>query len=296
MIYSLNPSLKTSLEWKVIVEDYSSRDLMFADDKLPALAGLAQKFQKETKYTYVAGLWLETLAWDLLWTVRAVFFVNEKPKYPKAAARLHSAPSWSWASVDCMVDLQEPKETYRIADMTHHSFVLDVEGLPPGNDSFGHVRRAILNVECEVLIPVRPAERSSSGTLHRPFHYTRVNDMKRFAFFANLDYKYVTNGVKYLLPLYTLIESSSDGKYRDGAYTLSEPKGTQIVVGGLILEQIGQWYRRIGTFRPNFRWQENVKDWIQLTKTFIPDLRETDYERRYIDEKTGHERCTIKII
>lgn len=53
---------------------------------------------------------------------------------------------------------------------------------------------------------------------------------------------------------------------------------------------------RVGMFRPCPVSQHPVQDWIGLTKLLAPDLKETDYVRRFIDEKTGNERCTIKII
>ncbi|KAG9201944.1 hypothetical protein G6514_005139 [Epicoccum nigrum] len=52
--------------WSKIVEPYSNRDLTFIDDRLPALSGLAKKFWKVTNYTYIAGLWQESIWYDLL--------------------------------------------------------------------------------------------------------------------------------------------------------------------------------------------------------------------------------------
>jgi hypothetical protein len=293
-MYCYRSPMKSTLSWGEIVKDYSSRKLTFGRDKLPALAGLAQKVQTATKHTYVAGLWLETLAWDLLWTSRVVYWVHEKPKY--SLNRLESIPSWSWASVDCRVEMPAPIKSYLDANVTHHAFILGIEGLPPGKDAFGQVPGATLNIECEVLVPILQ-------TLGRQteFSYPRVDDASSFNFWAEFDCEEPTMDRKIcLLPLHTLIyKKAIFASAIHCGYDLSEPKGYRIVVGGLILEQTGRKigeYRRLGTFNLKFLSQEQVQSWFKLTKVFIPELTETDYEKRYFDATTGNERCLIKII
>ncbi|KUI72547.1 hypothetical protein VM1G_08286 [Cytospora mali] len=94
--------------WYGMVEDYSSRFLTVESDKLPAMAGLAKNFQRDTlkNGTYLAGLWKEFFPGALLWRVRrehqlgmpgethplAVF----QPRRPMR----YRAPSWSWACLD----------------------------------------------------------------------------------------------------------------------------------------------------------------------------------------------------
>lgn len=58
--------------WYGMVEDYLSRYMTCESDKLPALAGLATNFQRETLTdgTYLAGLWKEHFPGCLLWKVR----------------------------------------------------------------------------------------------------------------------------------------------------------------------------------------------------------------------------------
>ena len=78
--------------WHVIVQGYSSKSLTYKKDKLPALSGLAKKFQQLKKGAeYMAGLWRDNLALDLLWFVM--------PKARNAMPR-NSLPSWSWASLN----------------------------------------------------------------------------------------------------------------------------------------------------------------------------------------------------
>jgi len=77
--------------WYELVEQYSIRNLTFESDKLEALKGLPYFIQKETAFTYAAGLWLETMAFNLLWVV-----VGET----EARSTALQIPTWSWASIN----------------------------------------------------------------------------------------------------------------------------------------------------------------------------------------------------
>jgi len=282
-------------DWPNIVNDYSSRNLIYGKDKLPALAGLAKKGHGETGHLYVAGMWLEKLEYELLWTARMVPWVYQKPMKPKPLRDY--VPSWSWASVDGKVEVPRSRRNL-IISITKHAFVFGVGGLAFGKKTFGQVHRATLSMECEVLIPARPKPESPWKPSLAMFHYTGVNETEPFIFRTTLDFDDVANGVKYLLPLHTRIEYGN-GSWPAGAYAISNPKGSQIVVGGLVLGRTGQskgQYRRIGIFHPHFNSEDGVQKLAKLMKTFIPDLKEMDYETRFIDETTGHERCTITII
>jgi len=78
-------------KWRNIVELYSSLDLTFPTDALPALSGLAKRMAEcRPGATYLAGIWDTSLALDLLWV-------------PIGSARRRAnpyrAPTWSWSSV-----------------------------------------------------------------------------------------------------------------------------------------------------------------------------------------------------
>ncbi|OCK72847.1 HET-domain-containing protein [Lepidopterella palustris CBS 459.81] len=81
--------------WDDIVEIYTLRKLSFPEDKLPAIAGLAEGYKRAGKFTsvYLAGLWEDTLTSDLLW----------KTDSPGTRPLRYKAPSWSWASIDSPV-------------------------------------------------------------------------------------------------------------------------------------------------------------------------------------------------
>jgi len=81
--------------WYRIVQGYSWRNLTFGKDKFPAIAAFASQVQTMNPGNrYVAGLWENTLLFDLLWycPIHGPDFVTPYPVKPGII------PSWSWAS------------------------------------------------------------------------------------------------------------------------------------------------------------------------------------------------------
>ncbi|KAH8672209.1 heterokaryon incompatibility protein-domain-containing protein [Ilyonectria robusta] len=79
--------------WWTLVEDYSSRALTHASDKMAALAGLTQFFQERLgEDEPVAGMWKAELVDSLCWTC--------DPVTDEASRTSPGPPSWSWTSVD----------------------------------------------------------------------------------------------------------------------------------------------------------------------------------------------------
>lgn len=74
--------------WYRLVEEYNKRRLTQRTDILPALAGLASRFENVLGDKYLAGLWLGDLWRGLLWSVN-----------PPNITGLPDVPSWSWACV-----------------------------------------------------------------------------------------------------------------------------------------------------------------------------------------------------
>jgi hypothetical protein len=98
-----NPSFPVSIpsDWQIIVSEYSRCRLTYRSDKLPALSGLASMYQRNTGYTYVAGMWIENLADELLWF--CPLEQDYQPQNLEASSSLVSVPSWSWISTDLAV-------------------------------------------------------------------------------------------------------------------------------------------------------------------------------------------------
>jgi hypothetical protein len=90
--------------WHKFIERYSGRDLAIPNDRLAAIAGLAKRRAQVTNSHYMAGLWSESLAIDLLW------LPEEHTTTP-----VPGTPSWSWISVLGRVQFQLPchRKRYR---------------------------------------------------------------------------------------------------------------------------------------------------------------------------------------
>jgi hypothetical protein len=87
------PSRDKELEtlWETIRDDYFGRNLSKKSDMLPAMAGLAKRFQSLRKHsTYLAGLWSHNIAEGLSWTVL---------DFDEETMANDGVPSWSWASI-----------------------------------------------------------------------------------------------------------------------------------------------------------------------------------------------------
>ncbi|KIW68576.1 hypothetical protein PV04_04514 [Phialophora macrospora] len=86
-------------EWQDLVESYCQRDMTKSSDRFRAISGLAAQYLRvylnsDNQFSgqeYLAGLWRETFAEDLAWSVRIA-------KDPRKAL-MDLAPSWSWASL-----------------------------------------------------------------------------------------------------------------------------------------------------------------------------------------------------
>ena len=83
--------------WYEMVEQYSGRALTRPrDDKLMALAGIANLIQKGGDHTFVAGLWIQSLPLNLLWT-------RHDSDQPPRGRPLRNLPTWSWSSIDGVI-------------------------------------------------------------------------------------------------------------------------------------------------------------------------------------------------
>jgi len=84
-------------EWSLIVREYSQRNLTNHEDRLPAMAGVAQELMSVWDDQYLAGMWRKTLIYQLGW-------YSKNPG--KNLSDPYRAPSWSWVS-------SEGEVTYR---------------------------------------------------------------------------------------------------------------------------------------------------------------------------------------
>ncbi|KAH7389221.1 heterokaryon incompatibility protein-domain-containing protein [Cadophora sp. MPI-SDFR-AT-0126] len=85
--------------WYLLVEEYSTRRLTFQSDRLPAMAGVADKMAAETEDVYIHGLWQSDLARGLAWdSMHARPFNVSQSENGTSPSQTRDAPSWSWAA------------------------------------------------------------------------------------------------------------------------------------------------------------------------------------------------------
>jgi hypothetical protein len=99
--------------WQHVVAQYSQRELTIPSDKLPAISGIASKIKDATGSQYVAGLWKDNLASDLLWSATP----KGSPNRPVYALDTYRAPTFSWASLNVPILYYTPdtdeRKTFR---------------------------------------------------------------------------------------------------------------------------------------------------------------------------------------
>ncbi|KAG7284445.1 hypothetical protein NEMBOFW57_010818 [Staphylotrichum longicolle] len=136
-------------EWYRTVEQYTVRAITKQFDILPAIGGLASRFEALVGDRYVAGLWVKDLHHGLLWTV-------EGPIQP--GEQRFRAPSWSWASVNLtsikfdkipppMDDTTWSKEWTNVGALAWSRDWFDVEDVstPPASaNAYGEVDGGVL--------------------------------------------------------------------------------------------------------------------------------------------------------
>jgi len=140
-----------------VVKFYVARALSFSRDKLPALAGLARKFERMNPELgrYCVGLWEKTLKTDFCWHVDRRF--NSVFKKRPAPWR---APTWSWASIDEAIEkpLLIARSSPRCCSAAHPIMakakltdVWKAVVILAGPDRFGEISSAHLIISADVF-------------------------------------------------------------------------------------------------------------------------------------------------
>jgi hypothetical protein len=123
--------------WKHVIERYSRTALTNAEDKLIALAGIAEMMSSPIRGRYIVGMWEKYLASQLLWYVEPVF-EDGRFSYPSRRPKRYRAPSFSWAAVDTPQGIR-CAETMREEDLQ-----ISVEGIhveTKADNQFGLVEK-----------------------------------------------------------------------------------------------------------------------------------------------------------
>ena len=158
--------------WCNIVQTYTECQFARRSDKLAAIAGFAKAVQKSLKGSkrYIAGMWELDLYRQLSW----------RTKDPGTRETSIGSPSWSWSSVDAVIESyfhgdrefiyiddpparSRPENPVRVESIT-------VQYLSPV-DEFGSVTLAILRLRCQYLYQgaVRPFQSTNSNYIRYNF-------------------------------------------------------------------------------------------------------------------------------
>jgi hypothetical protein len=139
----------SSNRWRSIVTRYCLRSLTYGQDIFPAIQGVAKIFQAERQCAYYAGLWEDTLLYDLLWS----------HKEGTTKSRPYRAPSWSWASNYYPTDADvgqviesKNREMSWFADspagskggLEERAHIISVSTTPVGDDPLGEISSGTL--------------------------------------------------------------------------------------------------------------------------------------------------------
>jgi hypothetical protein len=99
----LTPHMKWAVEdplasWYRMAYNYARTEFTISTDKLVAISGLARgllPYIRATPSDYLAGVWVQSLPYGLLWYAPWVGRSNKRVRSSK-----YQAPSWSWASIN----------------------------------------------------------------------------------------------------------------------------------------------------------------------------------------------------
>lgn len=124
--------------WEDIVCEYTRRGLTKPSDKLPALSGIATRYQKATGDTYYAGIWKASLLKGLKWHLYEP--ENDRPS-------IYRAPTWSWASVFGEILWTEYKSP-AVHSLARSTAILDCSVTPKNPLApFGQVSEGTLTIK-----------------------------------------------------------------------------------------------------------------------------------------------------
>ncbi|OCL09971.1 HET-domain-containing protein [Glonium stellatum] len=137
--------------WYGIIEEYSTRSLTKATDRLPAVSGLAAEINKRLEDDqYIAGLWREDLKRGLLWSCPDLRKTGLRAKPPLQ----YVAPSWSWASLaGRLISFSYAKQIFKYGDCVEDLEIQGVGRKLKGLNPFGEVLHGMIKISSR-LVPV----------------------------------------------------------------------------------------------------------------------------------------------
>jgi hypothetical protein len=203
---------KLHLHWQDIVQDFTSLQLSHEEDRLPAISGLAQQYQRRLESAYLAGLWEDNIVVDLLWHA----FPEDGSgveRYKTKKPKKWRAPSWSWASIEGPVLFDRPYHVVaseaNTESMRHWVEIISAECTPSSLDPTGTVAAGSIVIKGSGrLARLKHAEDCTGhDTRHFSVTHTCLDSVTLRSNFtvdgkqANVDYDLIAQG---------LMEANSD--------------------------------------------------------------------------------------
>lgn len=137
-----------SRSWYGIVSVFTSNQITYRQDILPALSGTAKKFGLLRPGRYIAGLWEDSFANDLSWHVTT----TDRSSRPTS----YLGPSFSWCS--CVSRIEWPNW---LSGYTSRVEILELSSTIDGTDTTGKVSSAFIKVRglmtpAHLILQARP--------------------------------------------------------------------------------------------------------------------------------------------
>ncbi|KAI1551098.1 hypothetical protein PtrCC142_001536 [Pyrenophora tritici-repentis] len=131
-------ALTTQKMWHRIVEGYAYRKLTFQKDQLPAIAAFVSRIQAAyPEKRYIAGLWEDTLRFDLLWAHYGQYY------HPSGFK-----PTWSWISITDPIEWAAHPDSYQPLPCTK---IVRIVYATTGPSVLGDIVEASITMEAPVL-------------------------------------------------------------------------------------------------------------------------------------------------
>jgi Heterokaryon incompatibility protein (HET) len=251
--------------WSWLVEQYSHCDLTFTKDKLVAISGLARTIQRQTGDQYIAGMWRKDLEFQLCWYSSIGQDVQRAVPY--------RAPTWSWASLDCLINVSLAERFNDSSESTHLWIrILHVQLQFSGPDPLGQLSAANLCLSASCLLRVT-------------FQH---GDDKSYMIVGKNNIKVVFN---FDCP------REAERSRMHGALALPVyGSSSTTTITGLLLEPTGQergQYRRLGQFR--IYKAKHSKAFEEASTDRSCQLKESEFSRIRKD-KYGKQHYIINVI
>jgi hypothetical protein len=137
-----------SHKWRSYVTEYSSCNITFDRDRLPAFSGVAHMFHALNDSEYCAGMWKHSIVEDLQWHVE-----TETPLYRMydSSADANTLPTWSWASSSGRAAWFPDGGPLGITESWNEAHVGIVICPPAGINPFGQIEVGLMQASAFML-------------------------------------------------------------------------------------------------------------------------------------------------